>query len=359
MGPRIPSHANAPSIQAVRRPHRAAVGARAAGCQRPSGRRSSAAAAAVGSAQTSRRTPGSRCKRAIRVLAGATNSFEKMTVGYNGDRDRMQSSAGSTNRIRGRARRASRRKAPTGEEREHVDQQRSGLENVRSKGGHPADQDLAEAAERNARPHGVQAKSLIASKRRDDLERGLVAGCKRGDHDSWRTLYRRYRWKIYCWAARFNVPKSDRLDVCQDVFLSVHRSLPSFRGQCRLSTWMFAIAARCAAHVWRRRRAEDDLLGCLLEPPPEPVPDPSLRSERLRVLSRLVGNLAPKKRWLLISFELKELPMREIARIVGCSEATGWARLHHARTEMLEAARRNNLPGDSWWRQRSVRNPAI
>ncbi len=172
-----------------------------------------------------------------------------------------------------------------------------------------------------------------------DLE--MVSRCRRGDSSAWRVLYDRYAPIVYRFLSAFGVPSEEREDACQEVFVAVYRSLARFRGEARLSTWIYRIAARHAGRIARRRRVRG-LLSTLLvrEPPPPPMPDPSERSERLQLLDELVSKLSPKKRLVLVLFEIEGVPIEEVAKIAGCPENTAWSRLHYARAELMALAKR-------------------
>jgi RNA polymerase sigma-70 factor (ECF subfamily) len=169
----------------------------------------------------------------------------------------------------------------------------------------------------------------------------LVARCRRGDHAAWRMLHDRHAPTVYRFLSALGVPSEEREDACQDVFVAVYRSLDRFRGAARLSTWIYRIAARGAGRAMRRRRMHGLLATLLLrEPAPPPDPDPSERTARLATLDGLLNRLSPKKRLVLVLFEIEELPVDEIAKIAGCPENTVWSRLHHARTELTTMARK-------------------
>jgi RNA polymerase sigma-70 factor (ECF subfamily) len=169
----------------------------------------------------------------------------------------------------------------------------------------------------------------------------LVARCRRGDHAAWRTLHDRYAPTVYRFLSALGVPPNEREDACQDVFVAVYRSLARFRGEARLSTWIYRIAARGAGRAVQRRRLQSMIATLLLrEPPPPPASDPSERTARLQLLDDLIKRLSAKKRLVLVLFEIEELPVDEIARIAGCPENTVWSRLHHARAELVEMAKR-------------------
>jgi RNA polymerase sigma-70 factor (ECF subfamily) len=159
-------------------------------------------------------------------------------------------------------------------------------------------------------------------------------------------LHDRHAPTVYRFLSALGVPTEEREDACQDVFVAVYRSLDRFRGAARLSTWIYRIAARGAGRATRRRRMQGVLATLLLrEPPPPPDPDPSERSARLATLDSMLQRLSPKKRLVLVLFEIEELPVDEIARIAGCPENTVWSRLHHARAELTAMARKSIARG--------------
>lgn len=182
-------------------------------------------------------------------------------------------------------------------------------------------------------------RSVPASSPPKDLE--LVSRCRQGDATAWRTLYERYAPMVYRFLAAFGVPADERDDACQEVFVAVHRSLGSFRGEARLSTWIYRIAARHAGRTGHRRKMRALLSSLLVkEPPPPPVSDPSEKAERLRLLDELLARLAPKKRLVLVLVEIEGVPIEEVAKIAGCPENTAWSRLHYARAELMAMARK-------------------
>jgi RNA polymerase sigma-70 factor (ECF subfamily) len=168
----------------------------------------------------------------------------------------------------------------------------------------------------------------------------LVRSCRSGDMAAWRSLYDRYAPLIHRFSAALGVPAEEREDAVQDILIAVFRSLRHFRGEAQLSTWIYRIAARHAIRLGRRRRMRETMRVMMLKERPEPEIDPSERSTQLATLDRLLARLAPKKRAVLVLFEVEGLSAKEISDVVGCPENTVWSRLHHARAEMVKAARR-------------------
>ena len=80
-------------------------------------------------------------------------------------------------------------------------------------------------------------------------ERELVERCRRGDDAAFQELVDRYKNLVFGLIARMIPDRSRAEDVAQDVFLRVHRGLPYFRGEARLSTWIYRIAANVCAQA--------------------------------------------------------------------------------------------------------------
>jgi RNA polymerase sigma-70 factor (ECF subfamily) len=172
-------------------------------------------------------------------------------------------------------------------------------------------------------------------------DQALVERCRNGDTVAWRSLYDRYAQPVFRFVSALGVPPEEREDAAQDVFVAVYRGLKSFRGEAQLSTWIYRIAARHASHLGRRRRMRS-FLSILPwhEPEPELAPDPAEKASELRLLDRLLDKLSPKKRMVLVLFEIEGLGVNEIAVVMGCPPNTVWSRLRHARAELVKAARR-------------------
>ena len=168
----------------------------------------------------------------------------------------------------------------------------------------------------------------------------LVRACRDGDLAAWRGLYDRYAPLVHRFSAALGIPIDEREDATQDIFIAVYRSLRHFRGEAQLSTWIYRIAARHAIRLGRRRRTRELMRLTMLKEKPSITIDPSERSTHVATLDRMLAKLPPKKRTVLVLFEIEGLSAKEISDVVGCPENTVWSRLHHARAEMVKAARR-------------------
>ena len=72
-------------------------------------------------------------------------------------------------------------------------------------------------------------------------EHELVERCRQGDETAFRELVDQYKNMVFGLIGR-SVPNRSRAEeLAQDVFLKVHRGLPYFRGESKLSTWIYRI----------------------------------------------------------------------------------------------------------------------
>lgn len=147
----------------------------------------------------------------------------------------------------------------------------------------------------------------------------------------------RFVWRLLI---RLGVQTRDAADVCQEVFLIVHRRLPDFDpGQSALRTWISGICLRAASEYRRRNPSRREVLG---EPPeaatPAAGPDADLEAQRAwEKLSRLLDAMDVAKRQVFVLYELEAMPMPEIAVILDCPAQTAYSRLHAARRLVLSA----------------------
>jgi RNA polymerase sigma-70 factor (ECF subfamily) len=87
-------------------------------------------------------------------------------------------------------------------------------------------------------------------------ERALIEQCRSGDDVAFGELVERYKHLVYGMVWRLTSDRSQADDLAQEVFLKVHRGLPYFRGEARLSTWIFRIVSNVCSEARSRRTAE-------------------------------------------------------------------------------------------------------
>lgn len=179
---------------------------------------------------------------------------------------------------------------------------------------------------------------------------GLVERCRERDASAWRELYEAHVDFVHRVAWRLGTPDAELDDVVQDVFTIAYRRLDQFEDG-RFTTWLYRICANVvsARHRHRRvRRVFAALLPWVITPAAEEAPGRAReRADAGRSVQRVLEQMAPRKREVLVLFELEALSAREIAERLGCPENTVFTRLHHARREFKDIARRLGVEPDA------------
>jgi RNA polymerase sigma-70 factor, ECF subfamily len=107
------------------------------------------------------------------------------------------------------------------------------------------------------RAQGTQARS-------DDFE--LARRCVSGDRAAHRELFQRERRRVHVILYRVLGSNADMEDLLQETFIEIFRSIPGFRGEATLGTWLDRIAVRVAYAHLTRRRVEAVRLSVVPEP---------------------------------------------------------------------------------------------
>ncbi len=161
------------------------------------------------------------------------------------------------------------------------------------------------------------------------------------------TVYLEHVAVVWRFLRSMGVRESDVEDVCQEVFVVVHRNLAGFDGRNPLSTWLYAICFRTASSYRRKASFRRELVTDELpEPPQEPEQTEAVaRQQARRLLARVLDELDEEKRAVFVLYEIEEQPMAEVAAALGCPLQTAYSRLHAARHHVEAATKRLHLRG--------------
>lgn len=171
-----------------------------------------------------------------------------------------------------------------------------------------------------------------------------------GDDTDLESVYRRYAERVSRWAARLAGPGVDTEDIVHEVFLVVRRRLPGFRGDARISTWLYEITVR-VVQTSRRKRQRHRWLRILAPGAaendgsrPREIADDRLsplealeRRQATALLYQFLDGLDEKYRTAVVLFELDGMPCQEIAAVTGTSVSNVWARVSRGREKLLQA----------------------
>jgi len=182
----------------------------------------------------------------------------------------------------------------------------------------------------------------------DDLT--LVQRARSGDDRAFRLLVERYQKKVYAVALGMVKDREDAMDVVQEAFVKVHRSLENFKADATFYTWLYRITVNVCIDVIRRRGAmrtdavefdesiQHDLteanlggVSSQLGANPEKA---LLRRELGEKIEEALSQIPEKHRAILLLRELDGLSYEELAHVLDIPKGTVMSRLFHARAKV-------------------------
>jgi RNA polymerase sigma-70 factor (ECF subfamily) len=161
-------------------------------------------------------------------------------------------------------------------------------------------------------------------------EKILVERACGGDMSAFREIVDRYKRQIYSLSLDYTGNHHDAEDILQEVLIKAYRSLSSFRGDARLSTWLHRITINTCLD--RKRRAvvpmtsSEEIPGYENRfPEPHTRGNPEKSTEAARIQEHIncaLQTLTPLERSVFVLRNYNDLPLKEVARVLGRSEGT-------------------------------------
>lgn len=174
----------------------------------------------------------------------------------------------------------------------------------------------------------------------------LIQRCGEGDDAAFRALYERHNRMIYNLVFRMLGSHADAEEVAPDVFVKVWLKAADFRGQSRVSTWMYRIAANMAMDRLRSGRVGKEVFWEDLSPTEREMPDrrdaaetpeeSAMRREDNRALAAAMAKLSSDDRLLVTLYHLQGCSYLEIEEITGISPVNIKSRLFRARRRLRD-----------------------
>jgi RNA polymerase sigma-70 factor (ECF subfamily) len=190
----------------------------------------------------------------------------------------------------------------------------------------------------------------------EDTEARLVQRLVARDERAFNELVRTYERRVFTLALRMIGNRAEAEDLAQEVFVQVFKAIGSFRGESKLSTWIYRITINLSKNRGkylrvRRSEAQDEL-----EPLDERLamgdgkrenvarvdrPDEMMAGREVeRIVRAAILELEPSFRECLVLRDVEDLSYDEIGAITGLAEGTVKSRIHRARLQLKEQVER-------------------
>lgn len=184
-------------------------------------------------------------------------------------------------------------------------------------------------------------------------DRELVRRLRERDERAFRELVAEHRDRVYNLTYRMLGNRAEAEDVAQEVFISVFKTVDSFREEAKLSTWLYRVTVNhCKNRIKylarRHDRSQDELdesAGAVAAQGPAgplPRPDRAVEGAQMeKVLQEAINSLDEDHRAVVILREVEDLSIEEICEITGLPDGTVKSRLHRARLALRKKITRH------------------
>lgn len=172
-----------------------------------------------------------------------------------------------------------------------------------------------------------------------------IIRCQQGDQNALKEIFDQYHQKVYRIAYGVLRQREEALDVVQEVFIKLFRSIKDFKGKSAFYTYLYRLAMNTAIDHSRRSKKASFLSlnaegGFQPEDRQEKRPDHLAAQREIEERVRwAIEQLPQDQKTTLIYREIEELSYQEIAEAMGCSIGTVMSRLHYGRKRLQDLLR--------------------
>ncbi len=173
-----------------------------------------------------------------------------------------------------------------------------------------------------------------------------------GNEEAFETLVRKYEKLVSSCIYQTVSNTEDTLDIAQETFLKVYKSLSTFKGESSFSSWIYRVAKNCALDFLRKKKPASmsldstDEEGATIDVPDTDVKsnpeDAALKSEAENVLFKAMQKLSDEHREMITLRDLNGFTYEEIASLLGLEAGTVKSRLFRAREALRKILIKEN-----------------
>jgi len=176
----------------------------------------------------------------------------------------------------------------------------------------------------------------------NDEEFEMISRCQQGDQEALKEIFDKYHKKVYRISYGVVRRREEALDIVQEVFIKLFRSIKNFKGRSHFYTYLYRMTMNTA--IDHARKAGKQFFSSLdedgsFEPPDELEKGPErvlLQKELEEKVKWAMSKLPAEQKAALIFRDVEGLSYQEMAEAMGCSIGTVMSRLHYGRKGMQE-----------------------
>ena len=189
----------------------------------------------------------------------------------------------------------------------------------------------------------LESEPLLAP----ESDESLMVRVMEGDRAAFDSIYARFAPRIQAFVRRFVGRTDVAEDLTQEIFLKVYRNPKAFDPRARFTTWLFAVARNACIDYLRLKKLPTIPAGVptkedgesRIEPASKAAgpDDIALRRELGVHAERILQELSPKLREVLVLCGMQGLSYEEASEIIGCPIKTVSSRLSRARDQFFRS----------------------
>ncbi len=163
----------------------------------------------------------------------------------------------------------------------------------------------------------------------------LAERCRAHAPGAFEEVYRLHAPRLFGLACRM-VGRTEAEDLLQEIFLTAHRKLGSYKGDAALGTWLFRLGTNLCLDFLRSRQSKlAHLTETFEEEPASGATAGSVLASADRMdLERALAALPPGCRSVFVLHDVEGLEHKEIGALMGISDGTSKSQLHKARLRL-------------------------
>ena len=172
---------------------------------------------------------------------------------------------------------------------------------------------------------------MLVVAERDQLP---VPQAKAGEPAAWDALFRRYQLPLYVYVYELVHDEQASLDLVQETIIAAVRHIGSLRDDAKFGGWLFGIVHQKCIQHWRKRNRDALLLEEITGTDAEFEDGPDellIRQEQEAGFMKLLNQLPPPQRSVLLLHFVEGFSLDEIAGITGVAVGTVKSRMHYAK----------------------------
>jgi RNA polymerase sigma-70 factor (ECF subfamily) len=162
-------------------------------------------------------------------------------------------------------------------------------------------------------------------------ERELIAKIAKKDQNAFQTFFYIYKNRLYYYFYKLLENQEDAEELTMETFFRIYRNAGTFRGESKVSSWVFGIARRvCLEHLKEKNKSIKTLE--LYEG--DAVSEGSPINEDVELVRKAIEKLAPYEREVLFLAYYEELPYEDIAKVLDIPVGTVKSRVFNAKAKL-------------------------